>query len=158
MVNSNMPMKPAIKIICKNKKAYFDYSIEDKFEAGIELLGSEVKSIRQGHVSLGEAYAKLSDGGIPELFLVNARIAEYAWANRNNHDPLRPRKLLMHKREIAKLSHQIDIKGLTLIPLSMYFKRGRIKVELGLGRGKKNYDKREALKTQTAKRDLDRGE
>lgn len=149
--------KPAIKIICKNKRAYFDYQIEAKYEAGISLLGSEVKSIRGGHVSLGEAYAKFSDVGEPELYLVNAHIAEYAWANRNNHDPLRPRKLLMHKMELAKLSQSLVIKGLTLIPLALYFKCGKIKVELGLGRGKKNYDKRESLKTKSAQRELERG-
>lgn len=150
--------RPGIKLICKNKKAYFDYTIEAKYEAGISLLGSEVRSIRGGHVSLGESYAKFEGNGIPELFLVNARISEYAWANRNNHDPLRPRKLLMHKRELARLSDALCLKGLTLIPLSMYFKNGKIKLELGLGRGKKNFDKRESLKTKTVQRDMDRGE
>ena len=158
MANSPAPAKPAIKIICKNKKAFFDYHIEDRYEAGLALLGSEVKSIRAGHVSLGEAYAKFSEGANPALFLVNAHVAEYAWANRNNHDPLRPRKLLLHHRELAKLSHQLDIRGLTLVPLSLYFKCGKIKLELGLGRGKKNFDKREALKSRTAQRDIDRGE
>ena len=148
---------PGIKIIAKNKRAWFDYFIEEKYEAGISLLGSEVKSIRGGHVSMGDAFAKFSEGTNPELFLYNAHISEYAWANRNNHDPLRPRKLLMHKRELAKLSHILDRQGLTLVPLSMYFKFGRVKVELGLARGKKNYDKRETLKTKTAQRDMERG-
>lgn len=147
-----------IKIIAKNKRAWFDYQIEEKFEAGIALLGSEVKSIRAGHVSLGESYAKFNEKVIPELFLLNAHIAEYAWANRNNHDPLRPRKLLLHRRELHKLSQVVVRQGLTLIPLSLYFKCGKIKLELGLCRGKKNYDKREALKTKTAQRDVERGE
>lgn len=158
IVMAKSEIKSGTKLICKNKKAYFDYEIETKYEAGISLLGSEVKSIRAGHVSLGESYAKFDGMERPELYLVNARISEYAWANRNNHDPLRARKLLMHKRELAKLSNALCIKGLTLIPLSMYFKNGRIKLELGLGRGKKSYDKREALKTKTVQRDMDRGE
>ena len=147
-----------VKIIAKNRRAYFDYSIEDKYEAGISLLGSEVKSIRAGHISLGESFAKFSEGRIPELFLLNAHIAEYAWANRNNHDPLRPRKLLMHKRELARISQALERQGLTLIPLTVYFRDGRIKVELGLGRGKKNYDKRETLKQKSAQRDMERGD
>ena len=147
-----------VKIIAKNRRAYFDYLIEDKYEAGIALLGSEVKSIRAGHISLGESFAKFSEGRIPELFLLNAHIAEYAWANRNNHDPLRPRKLLMHKRELARISQALERQGLTLIPLTVYFRDGRIKVELGLGRGKKNYDKRETLKQKSAQRDMERGD
>lgn len=147
-----------VKIIAKNRRAYFDYSIEDKYEAGISLLGSEVKSIRAGHISLGESFAKFSEGRVPELFLLNAHIAEYAWANRNNHDPLRPRKLLMHKRELARISQALERQGLTLIPLTVYFRDGRIKVELGLGRGKKNYDKRETLKQKSAQMDMERGD
>ena len=146
-----------IKIIAKNKRAWFEYYIEEKYEAGIALLGSEVKSIRAGHISMGDAFAKFSQTKNPELFLYNAHIAEYAWANRNNHDPLRPRKLLLHKRELAKLSQILDRQGLTVVPLCIYFKCGRIKVELGLARGKKNYDKRESLKTKTAQRDMERG-
>lgn len=147
-----------IKIIAKNKKAFFDYMVEERFEAGISLVGSEVKSIRAGHVSLGESYAKFPDDCNTELFLLNAHIAEYAWANRNNHDPLRPRRLLLHRRELVKLSQAVVRQGLTLIPLSMYFKNGKIKLELGLCRGKKNYDKRETLKARTAQRDVERGE
>ena len=147
-----------VKIVAKNKRAYFDYSIEEKYEAGISLLGSEVKSIRAGHISIGESFAKFSQDTVPELYLIGAHIAEYEWANRNNHDPLRPRKLLMHKREMAKISQLLDRQGLTLIPLCVYFKQGRIKVQLGLGRGKKNYDKRESLKQKSAQRDIDRGE
>ncbi len=154
-------MKPnleGVKIIAKNKRAYFDYSIEDKYEAGLVLVGSEVKSIRAGHISIGESFAKFSQDGEPELFLIGSHIAEYEWANRNNHDPLRPRKLLLHKRELAKISQLLDRQGLTLIPLCVYFKHGRIKVELGLGRGKKNYDKRESLKLKSAQRDIERGD
>ncbi len=154
----NTSNTPGVKIIAKNKRAWFDYSIEEKYECGIALLGSEVKSIRAGHISIGESYAKFSETGMPELFLVNAHIAEYPWANRNNHEPLRNRKLLLHRRELAKLSQVIVRQGLTLVPLSMYFKCGKIKVELGLCRGKKNYDKREALKTRTAQRDVERGD
>ena len=154
-------MKPSlegVKIVAKNKRAYFDYAIEEKYEAGISLLGSEVKSIRAGHISIGESFAKFSTDRVPELYLIGAHISEYEWANRNNHDPLRSRKLLMHKRELAKISQLLDRQGLTLIPLCVYFRQGRIKVELGLGRGKKNYDKRESLKQKTAQRDIDRGE
>ena len=147
-----------VKIIAKNRRAYFDYTIEDKYEAGIALLGSEVKSIRAGHISLGESFAKFSEERVPELYLLNAHIAEYAWANRNNHDPLRPRKLLMHKRELARISQALERQGLTLIPLTVYFRDGRIKVELGLGRGKKNYDKRETLKQKSAQRNMERGD
>lgn len=150
--------RDGIKIIAKNRRAYFDYAIDTKFEAGIVLLGSEVKSIRAGHISIGDAFAKFSPGNEPELFLLNAHIAEYPWANINNHDPLRPRKLLLHKRELAKLSQKLDRQGLTVIALSVYFKQGKVKVELGLGRGKKLYDKRETLKEKSSQRDLQRGE
>lgn len=145
-----------IRIIAKNKRAYFDYFIESKYEAGIVLLGSEVKSIRAGHVSMGEAFARFAPG-TGELYLENAHVAEYAWANRNNHEPRRLRKLLLHKKELAKLSQVLDRQGLTLIPLSMYFKRGRVKIELGLGRGKKSYDKRESIKAKTAKQEMTDG-
>ncbi len=158
MAKKNSDTQPGIKIIAKNKKAWFDYFVEEKYEAGIVLQGSEVKSLRAGHISMGDAFAKFSQTGNPELFLLNAHITEYAWANRNNHDPLRPRKLLLHKRELAKLSQVLDRQGLTLIPLSIYFKFGRVKVELGLCKGKKNYDKRETLKTKTAQREIERGD
>ncbi|MFA5624396.1 MAG: SsrA-binding protein SmpB [Bradymonadales bacterium] len=148
----------AIKIIAKNRRAYFDYFIEEKIEAGIVLLGSEVKSIRAGHVSLGEAYAKFSADKGEELYLMNCHIAEYPWANRFNHEPLRPRKLLLHKRQLQKLSQAVVREGRTLIPLILYFSQGRIKLELGLAKGKKNYDKREALKQNTAKREIERGQ
>ena len=138
MAKKSNDTQPGIKIIAKNKKAWFDYFVEEKYEAGIVLQGSEVKSLRAGHISMGDAFAKFSQTGVPELYLLNAHITEYAWANRNNHDPLRPRKLLLHKRELAKLSQVLDRQGLTLIPLSIYFKFGRVKVELGLCKGKNN--------------------
>ena len=158
MAKKSNDTQPGVKIIAKNKKAWFDYFVEEKYEAGIVLQGSEVKSLRAGHISMGDAFAKFSQTGNPELFLVNAHITEYAWANRNNHDPLRPRKLLLHKRELAKLSQVLDRQGLTLIPLSIYFKFGRVKVELGLCKGKKNYDKRETLKSKSAQREMERGD
>ena len=158
MAKKSSDTQPGIKIIAKNKKAWFDYFVEEKYEAGIVLQGSEVKSLRAGHISMGDAFAKFSQTGVPELYLLNAHITEYAWANRNNHDPLRPRKLLLHKRELAKLSQVLDRQGLTLIPLSIYFKFGRVKVELGLCKGKKNYDKRETLKTKSAQREMERGD
>ncbi len=158
MAKKSNDTQPGIKIIAKNKKAWFDYFVEEKYEAGIVLQGSEVKSLRAGHISMGDAFAKFSQTNNPELFLVNAHITEYAWANRNNHDPLRPRKLLLHKRELAKLSQVLDRQGLTLVPLSIYFKFGRVKVELGLCKGKKNYDKRETLKSKSAQREMERGD
>lgn len=147
----------SIKIIAKNRRAHFDYFIEDRFEAGVVLLGSEVKSIRAGHVSLGEAYAKFSADRGGELFLLNCHVAEYPWANRFNHEPLRARKLLMHRRQLTKLSQAVVREGRTLIPLMLYFRNGKIKLEIGLGKGKKNYDKRETLKQSTAIREMDRG-
>jgi len=142
------------KLICQNKKAWHDYFIEDRYEAGISLLGSEVKSLRLGKVSLGESYAKIKDG---EIYLVDAHISPYPYANRFNHDPLRPRKLLLHKREIQRLTGKVQEKGFTLIPLRLYFSDGKVKVELGLAKGKKQYDKRETLKRKTIEREIERG-
>lgn len=147
-----------VKILAKNRKAHFDYFIEDRYEAGVSLLGSEVKSIRAGHISLGESYAKFSANDRPELFLLNCHVAEYAWANRNNHDPLRPRKLLLHKRELARLSEAVVREGRTIIPLAVYLKDGKIKIELGLGKGKKLYDKRDTLKAKSVAKELAHGE
>ena len=146
--------KDHVKVIARNKKAFHNYHISDRYEAGISLLGSEVKSIRAGHVSLVEAFAKFSDEG--ELFLVGCRIAEYPWANLYNHDPVRPRKLLLHRKELGKLSQAINQAGATILPLSVYFKKGLIKVELGVGKGKKLFDKRETLKKRSADRDIER--
>ncbi|OIP37420.1 MAG: SsrA-binding protein [Deltaproteobacteria bacterium CG2_30_63_29] len=145
-----------IKVVAKNRKATFDFHIGDRYEAGLVLLGSEVKSVRDGRVSLQEAFAKFSDDG--ELFLMNCHIAEYPWANRNNHEPLRPRKLLLSRKELGKLSQAITLAGATIVPLSMYLKNGLLKLEVGVGKGKKLYDKRDDLKKRSAQRDIDRGQ
>ena len=133
-----------------NRKARRDYHIEETFEAGLALAGSEVKSLRQGSANIGDAYAAVRRG---ELFLMNAYIAEYGHANRLNHEPRRPRKLLMHRREISRLAGSVERKGMTLVPLSVYFSdRGVAKVELGLARGKRAYDKRASEKERDWRR------
>jgi SsrA-binding protein len=142
------------KLICQNKKAWHNYFIEDKYEAGISLLGSEVKSLREGKVNLGDSYGDIKRG---EVFLVDAHISPYPQANRLNHDPLRTRKLLLHKREIQRLIGKVQERGFTLIPLRLYFSNGKVKVELGLGKGKKLFDKRETLKRKTMEREMERG-
>ncbi|MCP2604733.1 SsrA-binding protein SmpB [Candidatus Aminicenantes bacterium AH-873-B07] len=143
----------AEKIIATNKKASFNYEILDTFEAGISLLGSEVKSIREGKVSLKESYAEIKDG---EVFLINCHIAPYNPAHYLNHEPKRPRKLLLHKQEIKKLMGRVKEKGLTLIPMKMYFnKRGLVKIELALAKGKKTYQKREALRERDRRREME---
>ena len=142
------------KLICQNKKAWHNYFIEDKYEAGIALLGTEVKSLRDGKANLGDSYAKIQKG---EVFLVDAHISAYRFGNRFNHDPLRSRKLLLHRREIRRLIGKVQEKGLTLIPLRLYFSDGRAKVELGLAKGKKLFDKRENLKRKTMEREMERG-
>ena len=144
------------KIIANNKKAFHDFFIEDKYEAGIVLTGTEIKSIRQGKVSLKESFAKINSNG--ELLVTGMHIAPYEQGNRFNVDPLRPRTLLMHRKEIDKLYGTIKTQqGLTLIPLSVYLdENGRCKIELGLARGKKNYDKREVEAKKEAKRKIDR--
>ncbi len=139
-----------MKDIAVNKSAFHDYTILETVEAGIELRGSEVKSVRGGRISLKESYAEMRNG---EVFLVKANISPYEAANVFNHEPLRPRRLLLHNREIKRLTGKVVERGLTLVPLKVYFNdRGRIKVELGLVRGKREYEKREVLK----KRDTDR--
>ncbi|MFH2009096.1 MAG: SsrA-binding protein SmpB [bacterium] len=137
------------KIIAKNKKARYDFFIEETIEAGVSLLGSEVKSARDGRVSLTDAYAVIEKG---EVFLVSAHIAELPQANQFNHEPRRKRKLLLHRREIERLIAKVREKGFTLAVLSMYFKRGKIKVEVGLARGKRAYDKRESIRRKDEKR------
>ena len=144
----------AEKLICKNKKARFNYLIEDTFEAGLCLLGTEVKSLREGRANLGDSYGKIKNG---EVFLVDAHISSYNFGNRFNHDPLRARKLLLHKREIRRLIGKVQEKGFSLIPLRLYFSNGKAKVELGMGKGKKLFDKRETLKRKTMERDMERG-
>jgi len=143
----------AQKTITVNRKAYHDYHIEESFEAGLVLTGTEIKSIRAGRVNLRDAYARSESG---ELWLLGAHIAQYPGGNRYNHEPKRPRKLLLHRREIAVLSGSVMRKGLTIVPLKLYLKNGIAKVELGIARGKKVYDKREALALRDAQRQIER--
>ena len=142
-----------LKVISVNKKARHRYHIEDTIEAGLVLLGSEVKSLRRGRVSLKEGYVRLEEG---ESWLVDVHIPPYEQANRQNHEPLRPRKLLLHKREIQRLFGKISRQGYTLVPLRLYFRRGKAKLEIGLGRGKKLHDKRQDQKAKDAVREMDR--
>ena len=142
-----------IKVIATNKKARHNYHIDAEYEAGIVLVGSEVKAIRGGRVSFKDAYADIKNG---ELFLRQLHISEYKYAYNANHEALRTRKLLLHRYEIDKLWGKIKEKGYTLVPLKIYFKNDRIKVLIGLGKGKKLYDKRESIKQKDIKRDLDR--
>ena len=138
----------------RNKKAYFNYEILEKFEAGIELQGTEVKSLRLGSARLKDAFARVKKG---EIWLLHAHISQYGPASKFNHDPERPRKLLLHKREISRLTSKIEEKGLTLLPLKLYFNsRGIAKVLLGLGRGKRKYDKREKIRRRDVQRDMER--
>ncbi len=136
-------------VLCVNKKARHDYFIEESFEAGLVLLGSEVKSIRSGRVSLSEAYVTIEGG---EAFLVGAHVAEWPFAHARNHEPRRRRKLLLHRRELKRLLGKVREKGYTLVPLKLYLKNGKIKLEVGLAKGKKKYDKREDIR----RRDLER--
>ena len=144
--------KPAEKVVSENRRARHDYEIIDTLECGIALVGSEVKSLRGGRMSLDEAYGRV-DGR--EVWLVGCDIPEYDKANQLNHVPKRPRKLLMHRREIGKFADRALEKGLTLVPLKMYFKNGRVKVLMGIGRGRQAHDKRQKLKADTAKRDIE---
>lgn len=148
-----MADKKGTKQIAANKKAWHDYFVEEKYEAGIELAGTEVKSIRQGHINLKDSYCTFKDG---ELFVRGMHISPYEKGNIFNKDPLRVRRLLMHKREIASLFSKTKQDGFTLIPLSVYWKDSRVKVEVGLCRGKKLYDKRGAAAARDAKREMDR--
>jgi SsrA-binding protein len=144
---------PNDRPICTNRKARHEYEILEQIECGIVLTGSEVKSLRDGKVSLDEAYARIRDG---ELWLVGCDIAIYPQASLMNHEPRRVRKLLLHRREMRKFAEQAGFKGLTLIPLSMYFARGLVKVKVAIGRGKKMHDKRESMKKNEAKREIQR--
>jgi len=143
----------SVKIISVNRQAYHDYFVERTIEAGISLVGTEIKSIRDGKVNLRGSYAIARNG---ELWLENAHIAIYDHGNRYNHEPLRNRKLLLHRREIEQLQAKVATKGLTLIPLKLYLKGGKAKIELGLCRGKKLYDKREAIAERDVKREMER--
>ncbi|HYA90621.1 MAG TPA: SsrA-binding protein SmpB [Thermodesulfobacteriota bacterium] len=142
------------KLICQNRKAFHDYFIEESVQAGISLVGSEVKSLREGKVNLGDSYGDIKTG---EVFLVDAHISPYPQANRLNHNPLRTRKLLLHKKEIKRLIGKVEQRGYTLIPLKLYFVDGRVKVDLALAKGKKLFDKRETLKKKTMEREMERG-
>ena len=145
--------KDGFKLIANNKKAYFDYFIEDKYEAGVALHGTEVKSIRMGKCSIKESYIKIEDG---EVFIYGMHISPYEKGNIFNKDPMRIKKLLMHKYEINKLNGKLQQKGLTLVPLQVYIKGGLVKVEVGLARGKKLYDKRESLAKKDMKREAEK--
>ena len=148
-----MAEKNSIKIISQNKKAYHDYFVEEKYEAGVELFGTEVKSIRAGKVNIKESYCDIKNG---EVFVVGMHISPYEQGNIYNKDPLRPKKLLLHKREILKLFGLVAQKGYTLVPLQVYLSNSRVKIEIGLCRGKKLYDKRDDMARNDAKRDMER--
>ncbi|MBQ7319265.1 MAG: SsrA-binding protein SmpB [Clostridia bacterium] len=148
-----MEKKQANAIIAQNKKAWHEYFIEERYEAGIELFGTEVKSIRAGNVNLKDAFCTIDKG---ELYVYQMHISPYEHGNIFNRDPLRPKKLLMHKKEILKLFGLVAQKGYTLIPLQLYFKGSHVKVQVGLCRGKKLYDKRDAAAERQANRDIDR--
>ena len=144
-----MADKEDVRVLATNRQAFFNYFIEEKVEAGVALVGTEVKSLREGRANLKDGYAMVRQG---EVWLINCHISPYSHGNLNNHDPLRERKLLLHREEIRRLDRKRRMSGLTLVPLRLYVRKGRIKVELGLARGKKLHDKREAIR----QRDLDR--
>ncbi len=139
--------------ICRNRRALHDYEILDRIECGIVLVGTEVKSLRSGYGNLEDSYARVDEG---EVWLIGAEIPEYLYGNRLNHKPKRPRKLLLHRREIARFAGKASDRGQTLVPLRMYFKDGKAKVELAVAKGKQAHDKRESLKKSDARRDIDR--
>mgnify|MGYP001076566892 CR=1 FL=1 len=148
-----MAPSTAVKTIATNRRAYHDYTVDDKIECGIELKGSEVKSLRAGKLAFADSYARLKSG---ELWLIALQISPYNQASLFNHEPLRDRKLLAHYQEIKRLKRQVDEKGYTLIPLRFYFKGSLVKVELGLCKGKREYDKRESIKRKDQNREADR--
>ena len=152
-MTAKKPATDGEKLICRNRRARYEYEILDRFEAGLVLVGSEVKSLRNGKASIEEAYARVQDG---EIWLVGSDIPIYREANVQNHDPKRKRKLLMHKREIARLISRVTERGFTLIPLRLYFRKGRAKIEIAVARGRKTHDKRERLKAESARREIDR--
>ena len=143
------PDPSGIKIIAKNRKAWHEFEILDTWEAGLVLLGTEVKALRNGRASLGDSYGEIRKG---EAWLLKMHIGPYEMGNRENHEPFRPRKMLLTKREIRKIRPKLEEQGLTLVPLKIYFKKGLVKIEIGLGRGKKTHDKRDSK----AKKDVDR--
>ena len=146
-------MSEGRKLLATNRRARFNYSVEESLECGIELRGTEVKSLKEGKFSFSDAYAKIENG---EIWLVGLHITPYRFGNIHNHDPERPRKLLAHRQEIKKLTRKVVERGLTLVPLSFYLKSGLVKLELGVCRGKKVVDKREAIKRRDQKRDTER--
>lgn len=148
-----MEKREGNKYIVQNRKARHDYFIEETLEAGIELVGTEVKSLRLGKANLQDSFAIIKNG---EVFISGMHVSPYEMGNRFNHDPLRVRKLLLHRMEISRLIGQTKQKGLTLVPLSLYFKKGRVKVALAVAKGKKSYDKRDDIAERDAKRDIDR--
>ena len=148
-----MPKQQGVKEITTNRKAFHEYFVLERYEAGIELAGTEVKSVRDGGVNLKDAYCTIKDG---EIFVRGMPISPYEKGNIFNRDPVRPRRLLMHRREIAKLNAAVMQQGIALIPLSLYFKDSRVKLELGMCNGKKLYDKRESDAKRSASRDIDR--
>ena len=152
-MNPAHPSADDTRPIAGNRKAFHDYFVEDKIEAGIALVGTEVKSLREGRVNLRDSYAEIRGG---EVFLIGVHISPYEQGNVWNHDPLRVRKLLLHGNEIGRLEQKINERGYTLIPTRMYFRGSRVKVELGLARGKKQYDKRADLARRDAERDIER--
>jgi len=140
-----------VKVLVRNRRAFHDYQIGDRIEAGLVLVGSEVKSLREGRAALADAYAEIRGD---EAWLVGVQIKEYPWANQFNHEPLRDRKLLLHRSEIRKLAIKTQQRGYTLVPLALYLKDGKIKVELGLASGKRKYEKRQAAKEATDRREI----
>ncbi|MDD6692204.1 MAG: SsrA-binding protein SmpB [Lachnospiraceae bacterium] len=144
----------SIKLVANNKKAYHDYFIEEKYECGISLAGTEVKSIRQGKVSVKEAYVEIEGG---EAWIEGMNISPYDHGNLFNRDPVRKRKLLLHKTEIRKLAQAVQQDGYTIVPLSVYFKRGKVKIEIGLAKGKHSYDKRQDIRKRDITREMERG-
>ena len=141
------------QVVATNRKAFHDYFIEDKFEAGMVLQGTEVKALRERRVNLQDSFARIENG---EVFLYHCHISPYSHGHRENHEPLRVRKLLLHGHEINRLIGKTQLKGLTLVPLKIYFKRGRVKVELGVGRGKAQADKRQTIKKRMAEKEVQR--
>jgi SsrA-binding protein len=142
-----------VRVVARNRRAFHDYEILDRIECGIALVGTEVKSLRDGHANLEDAYAKLEDG---EVWLVGSEIPEYAMGNRLNHKPKRTRKLLLHRSEINKFAGKASQRGFTLVPLQLYFKNGRAKVEIAVAKGKQSHDKRQSLKKADADREMRR--
>lgn len=142
-----------VKVVAVNRRATHDYFIDERYEAGMALTGTEIKSIREGRINLREGYARVVNG---EVFLTNVHIAPYEQGNRYNHEPLRDRKLLLHRNQIAELVGRVRQRGYTLIPMQVYLKNGRAKVEIGLARGKHQYDKRESIAKRDAQRDIER--